>query len=174
MKNSTKWIATVATAVAIFFSANVKAQTTPVSAWRLGFGIEGGIPTGSISDYSKFELGGTARLQYGLEKNLALTFTSGYYNFFADQAAKDVGGKSIGIVPVKVGIKAFFAQNIYFGAEVGAGFETKYDKNTKLLLSPGIGYANKSWDVGVRYESLSGQSDSYGTVALRVAYGFAL
>jgi hypothetical protein len=176
MKNSTKWIATVATAAAIFFGTNVKAQTTDKSAWRLGVGIEGGIPTGNIHDYSKFELGGTARLQYGLDKNLALTLTSGYYSFFADQAAKDIGGKAIGVVPVKLGIKAFFTDNLYFGAEAGAGFETssQYDKNTKLILSPALGWARKSWDVGVRYESLSGQNDSYGTVALRLAYGFAL
>ncbi|ASU34288.1 hypothetical protein [Mucilaginibacter xinganensis] len=177
MKNSTKWIATVATAAAIFFSVNVKAQTTDKSAWRLGFGVEGGIPTGSLNTspaYSKFELGGTARLQYGIQKNLALTLTSGYYNFFATQAAKDVGGESFGVVPVKVGVKGFFTENLYFGAEAGAGFETKYDKNTKLILSPAFGWANKSWDVGVRYENLSGQSDSYGIVGLRLAYGFSL
>lgn len=180
MKKSTKWIATVATAAAIFFSVNVKAQTTTTtsdkSPWRLGFGIEGGIPTGKISDYSKFQLGGTARLQYGLSDNLDLTLTSGYYSFLADHDAKAIGGKAIGVVPVKVGIKAFFAQNIYFGAEAGAGFETssQYVKNTKLILSPGLGWADRSWDVGVRYESLSGQNDSYGTVALRIAYGFAL
>ena len=180
MKNSTKWIATVATAAAIFFSVNVKAQTTDKSAWRLGFGIEGGIPTGSLHTdpaYSKFELGGTARLQYGIEKNLALTFTTGYYNFFASDAAKSITpipGESFGVVPVKVGIKGFVTDNIYLGGEAGAGFETKYDKNTKLILSPAVGWANKSWDVGVRYESLSGQNDSYGTVALRLAYGFSL
>jgi hypothetical protein len=177
MKNSTKWIATVATAAAIFFSVNVKAQTTDKSAWRLGFGIEGGIPTGALHTdpaYSKFELGGTARLQYGLDKNLALTLTSGYYNFFATQAAKDVGGTSFGVVPVKLGIKGFVTNNIYLGAEAGAGFETKFDKNTKLILSPGIGWANQSWDIGARYENFSGQSDNYGIVALRLAYGFSL
>lgn len=182
MKKSTKWIASVVTAAAIFFSVNVKAQTTDKSAWRLGFGIEGGIPTGSLHTdpaYSKFELGGTARLQYGIEKNLALTFTSGYYNFFATQAAKDAGGKSIGVIPVKLGIKGFLTDNIYLGGEAGAGFETKYDKDTKLILSPAVGWANKSWDVGVRYEALLGhngldQSDNYGVVALRLAYGFSL
>ena len=174
MKNRTKMMTMAIAAIAILFAGSAKAQTNDKSAWRLGFGVEGGIPTGSIKDYSKFELGGTARLQYGVAKDVALTLTSGYYNFFASQSAKDLGGKSVGVVPAKLGVKAFFAQNIYFGAEAGAGFETNYAKNTKLILSPGLGWANKSWDVGVRYESLSGQSDSYGTVALRIAYGFAL
>lgn len=174
MKNRAKLMAIAVAAIAIFFTTQVKAQTSDPNKWRLGFGIEGGLPTGSIKDYSKFDLGGTARLQYGLGKDVALTLTSGYYNFFADDAAKATGGKDVGIVPVKVGAKIFFNSPIYFGAEAGAGFETNYAKNAKLLLSPGLGWANKSWDVGVRYESLSGQNDNYGTIALRLAYGFTL
>ena len=68
MKNLTKWIATVATAAAMFFSVNVKAQINVESPWHLDFGIEGGIPTGVLHTspaYSKFEFGGTARLEYG-------------------------------------------------------------------------------------------------------------
>lgn len=174
MKTMTKVIAGAFTALAIFIGTNVKAQTVDKSALRLGIGIEGGIPTGNIHELSKFELGGTARLQYGLSNNLALTLTSGYYNFFASQLSKDLGGKSSGMVPVKLGIKAFFAPSIYFGAEAGAGFETQSEGNTKLILSPGLGWANKSWDVGVRYENFSGQSSNYGLVGLRIAYGFGL
>jgi len=181
MKKVSKLLAVAFTAAALFFTSNVKAQTTPSNAWRFGIGVEGGIPTGNLNDFSKFDLGGTARLQYGITNNLALTLTSGYYNFFARGSSATIDGitytakpKDLGLVPVKVGIKAFFAGNLYFGAEAGAGFETSYAKNTKLILSPGVGYATKSWDVGVRYENFSGQSDSYGTVALRVAYGFGL
>ncbi len=178
MKNRSKIMAIAIAALAIFFTTNVKAQTTPPSAWRLGIGIEGGIPTGNIHSFSNFELGGTARLQYGLNKNLALTLTSGYYNFFAKKITNIDGTttrpSAQGLVPVKLGVKAFVTPNVYFGAEAGAGFETSYANNTKLLLSPGVGYATKSWDVGVRYENISGQGDNYGTVALRVAYGFEL
>ncbi|MDB5087261.1 MAG: hypothetical protein JWR09_1255 [Mucilaginibacter sp.] len=176
MKNSTKWIAIVATAAAIFFSVNVKAQTTNEGAWRLGFGIEGGVPTGALHTspaYSKFELGGTARLQYGVAENVALTFTSGYYNFFATQSAKDRGGENFGVVPVKGGAKAFVTDNFYVAGEAGIGFETKYTKVKKLILSPGIGWADKTWDVGLSYENFS-RRGNYGLVALRLAYGFSL
>jgi hypothetical protein len=80
----------------------------------------------------------------------------------------------LGIVPVKLGVKAFFSPNVYFGAEAGAGFETASGGNTKLILSPALGYANKSWDVGVRYENFSGQDNNYGLVGLRIAYAFPL
>ncbi len=188
MKNKSKIMAIAIAALAIFFTTNVKAQTTPPSAWRFGVGLEGGLPTGNAHNISNFELGGTARLQYGLNKNLALTLTSGYYNFFGKTynvldpttgSVVEVKGRSLGMVPVKAGIKAFFAPNFYFGAEAGAGFEVHAivdngTKDTKLILSPGLGYASKSWDVGVRYENFSGQSNNYGLVGLRIAYGFGL
>jgi hypothetical protein len=182
MKKVTNLLASAAVAVAILFgtSANAQTTTTPsksadASPWRLGFGIEGGIPTGDIHDASKLELGGSARLQYGLSDAFDLTLTSGYTDLFIKDAYRLPGDpKGLGIVPVKVGIKAFFAQNIYFGAEAGAGFETNYGSNTKLLLSPALGWANQHWDVGVNYTNYSGQSDSYGTIGLRLAYGFGL
>jgi hypothetical protein len=181
MKNSTKWIASAVTAVAIFFGSNVKAQTTnsnPGDTWRLGVGVEGGVPTGNLHDFSNFALGGTARLQYDTKSNISFMLTSGYYNVFAKD--QTVGGvtvspNDVGIVPVKAGLKLFANQNIYFSGEAGAGFETNYAKNTKLILSPGIGYANyHGLDIGLRYENFSGQSDNYGLVGLRLAYGFKL
>jgi hypothetical protein len=188
MKNMKKMMAIAVAALAIFVTTTVKAQTTPPSAWRLGIGVEGGIPTGNAHDISNFELGGTARLQYGASKNVALMLTSGYYNFFGKDIP-DLGNikyKSLGMIPVKAGVKAFFAPNVYVSGEVGAGFETSafgdfsgdqtagLEKDTKLILSPGVGYATKSWDVGVRYENYSGQGNNYGLVGLRIAYGFGL
>lgn len=76
-------------------------------------------------------------------------------------------------MPVKIGAKAFFSPNMYFGAEAGAGFVTN-NGNTKLILSPALGYASKSWDVSARYENFSGQGINYGVVGLRLAYAFGL
>lgn len=175
MKNSTKLVAAAIAVVAMLIGTNVKAQTNKSNEWRLGIGIAPAIPTGNASDISKFALGGDLRLQYGAADNLGITLTSGYTGFFLKSPYKDLpGAKSLGVVPVKVGIKAFFAQNVYFGAEAGAGFETGAGSDTKLLLSPALGWANQSWDVGVKYENYSGQSNNYGLVGLRIAYGFAL
>jgi hypothetical protein len=175
MKKLTNLLAAAVVAVAILFGSNAKAQTTPPSQWRLGFGVEGGIPTGSVNDGHKFDLGGSARLQYGLAKNFALTLTSGYTSFMANQAEKDAGGSAFGVIPVKVGLKAFYTDNLYVGAEAGAGFETGIiDSQTKLLLSTALGWANEHWDVGVNYTNYSGSSFNYGAVNLRLAYGFGL
>lgn len=175
MKKSSILMAAAITAVALLFTSNVKAQTTPANPWRLGIGLEAGIPTGDANNVSNFELGGTARLQYTVNSTFAYTLTSGYYNMFGkNNPVTNVSYQSLGIVPLKVGIKAFFSSNLYFGAEAGAGFETISGGSTKLILSPALGYANKTWDVGLRYENFSGQGNSYGLIGLRVAYAFVL
>ncbi len=186
MKKTTKLLASVATAAAIFFATNVNAQTITPNKLRFGIGVEGGLVTGSAHDFSNAEIGGTGRLQYGVSNNLAITLTSGYYNFFGkNEPGTDLKYQSLGMVPIKAGIKYFYTSNLYLGAEVGAGIETKTflpqgvdenfaNKDTKLILSPALGYATKHWDVGVRYENYSGQSNNYGLVALRLAYGFGL
>ncbi len=186
MKKVTNLLAAAVIAGAIFFGSSAKAQTITPDKFRFGVGVEGGLATGWAHNYSNLELGGTARLQYGLSNNLALTLTSGYYNFFGkNDPLTGQKFQSLGMVPIKAGIKAFFTKNLYFGAEVGAGIETKafarqgidenyVGKENKLILSPGVGYANKHWDVGVRYENFSGQGNNYGLAALRVAYGFGL
>jgi len=178
MKTTTKWIATATTALAIFFTVNANAQTAPkteVNPWRFGIGLEAGIPTGNANNISNFELGGTARLQYDASDHFAWTLTSGYYNMFG----KDIPGTTskysdLGIVPLKLGIKAFFAPNFYFGAEAGAAFETISGGDTKLDLAPSLGWANRTWDIAARYENFSGQSNNYGLVGLRIAYAFGL
>lgn len=191
MKNGiTKIIAGISVALALFTTTNVNAQTTPADKWRLGVGLEVGRPIGNAHDISNFELGGTARLQYGLSNKTALTLTSGYYNMFGKSYTQrfvtpngvietTVDGKDLGIIPVKLGIKSFLAHRLYFGAEAGAGFETTSlyadgSKSTKLILSPTIGYATKVIDLGLRYEGFFGQGNSYGLIGLRIAYGFGL
>jgi hypothetical protein len=186
MKKLTKLAAAALTGVALLIGTTVNAQTTTTtpSKLRFGIGLEAGAPTGNIHNAiggSSFELGGTARLQYNTSDHFALMLTSGYYNFFGKSYSTTVGGVtrdfealSTGVVPVKAGFKAFFADQFYFSAEAGAGFETKGAKDVKLILAPGLGWANQKWDVGVRYEDFSGQNYSYGLVGLRGAYGFEL
>ncbi len=178
MKKLTKLAAVAITGVALLIGTNVNAQTTPKSKLRFGIGLEAGVPTGNAHTSSSFELGGTARLQYGVGDRFAVMLTSGYYDFFGKNytvGGVTVDGPNYGLVPVKAGMKAFFSDNLYFSAEAGAGFETSGPvKNTKLILAPGLGWANQKWDVGLRYEDFSGQSNNYGIVGLRLAYGFEL
>lgn len=182
MKIKTKLAAAAFAFAGLLFSTTTKAQGHDSHAWRFGIGVEPGIPTGDMRNASHFALGGNLRLQKDLSGSISIMGTAGYTNFFSRNYT--VGGvtydpKDYGIIPVKAGIKAFFVPHAYVSGEVGAGFETRDDaygnKNTKLVLSPGIGYAmsHTGLDLGIRYENYSGgNTGSFGQVALRVAMGF--
>jgi len=180
MKTLSKLAAIAAFIGTALLGTQAMAQTAPADPWHLGIGIEGGIPTGDISSYSHFELGGNARLQYDLSPVFSLMLTSGYDNIFSRQTVTINGTLfsdervNLGIIPVKAGAKVFFAKNLYADGEAGAGFETTGPKQTKLILSPGIGWSDTHWDVGLRYENYSGESNNFGAVMLRLAYGFKL
>jgi len=176
MKRFTKLLTAALVTAALFSAAMAQAQTAQPGPWRLGIGLEAGIPTGNASDVSNFEIGGTGRLEYGAGKDFSVMLTSGYYNMIGKAVPGSDGVKypSLGMVPVKIGVKAFLAPSFYVDGEAGAGFDTSYENHTKLIFSPGIGYDAKTWDIGLRYENYSGQNNSFGLLGLRVAYDFGL
>lgn len=134
--------------------------------FRLGFGLNGGIPKNNQFDWS---LGADTRIQYDFTRKTSLTFTTGFTNLFIGESVKDLG-----FIPAKAGFKAFvWGNQFYVLGEAGAGFAVTngYDKTT-FLWAPGIGYANKYVDLSLRYEDY----DKFNTaqLALRLAYGFKL
>lgn len=138
--------------------------------FRLGFGLNGGLPTDNAYDWS---LGGDVRLQYDLSKRTSLTLTTGFTNLFMGKE-NGVEIKDLGFIPAKAGFKAFIWEDqFYVLGEVGAGFAVTngYD-DTTFLWAPGIGYANKYIDISVRYEDYN--KFKTNQVALRLAYGFDL
>jgi hypothetical protein len=161
--------------IAFLYANTTFAQDTEVKnydqGFRLGFGVNGGIPTDGDYDWS---LGGDVRLQYDLSKRTSLTLTTGFTNLFNGDDPNGNDIKDLGFIPAKAGFKAFIWEDqFYVLGELGAGFAVTngYDKTT-FLWAPGIGYANKYIDVSVRYE---GYHDfKTDQVALRLAYGFDL
>jgi hypothetical protein len=176
MRKFTKLAAVALSALAVFFTTDVKAQTTKPGGWSLSIGIEPGIPTGNATDISSFEIGGTGRLEYNASANLAVMFTAGYYDFMGKTSTLDANVKytSLEMVPAKVGVKYYVAPMFYIDGEAGFGFDMNYQNHTKLIVSGGAGYASNMWDIGVRYENYSGQSNSFGLLGLRAAYSFGL
>lgn len=178
MKKLSKLMSAAFMAAILFFATETKAQTTPANAFVLSLGIETGIPTGVARLGTNFNLGGTARLQYGITNNFALTFTAGGYHYFPKKIpGQDARFQSYGELPIKAGVREFFLPNVYVGGEVGIAFEKLEGPDwgpRRLDLSPNLGYATKNWDFGIHYDHLTHKDDHLGIFALRVAYGFGL
>ncbi|MDN3548356.1 hypothetical protein [Mucilaginibacter aquaedulcis] len=180
MKAKLKLLSTFIIASFIFLSLNANAQTVSKGALRIAIGADGLLPVGNLKNTVNFRLGITPDLQYGLTEHLALTFTTGFYQFSTKKLYINDGlgagltmENSLEIIPVKIGLKAFVLPNFYVSGEVGLGLEVEEGGGpTNLILAPGVGYASKHWDFGVRYESFSKQDYSAGLLGLRVTYGF--
>ena len=178
MEISSKLAIILSTSVLSFFAFDSMAQTTAAETFNLGLGAETGIPTGVARLGATFTLGATGRLQYGISNNFAITLTTGGYHFFPKLIpGTNTRYASYGEIPVKIGIKEFFVPNIYVGAEGGIAWEkleSGWAPFHRRDLSGGLGYANKHWDIGLRYEDFYMKDYHSGLVGLRLAYGFAL
>lgn len=144
--------------------------------WRLGVGVNVGLPTNDPYDYN---LGADARLQYDISKRYSVTFTTGFSNFFVKGDDNDLG-----YIPAKIGFKGFILKDqLYLMGEAGLAFAVTNDYNkNSLILAPSIGYATKYVDISLRYEHYNdfpyvkdGEAkEGLGQIALRLAYGFRL
>ncbi len=180
MKVLSKLIAVSFAASAIFFTTTVKAQTVAANKFTFSLGAETGIPTGVSRLGTTFVLGASGKFQYGVTNNFAVTFAAGGYHFFP-KTDPSTGKKygSYGEIPVKIGVKEFVIPNFYVAAEGGLAWEKLESPNGwapfhRRDLAGGIGYADKHWDLGVRYEDFYMKDYHSGLVALRLAYGFGL
>jgi hypothetical protein len=193
MKNLFK-ISAVALAFAAFtFSA--KAQTTsPASTSsnssngvRLSIGVDAGLPTGNISNYYDWNIGGSVQADIPVVSNkLFVTVNAGYDNYIA-KTIDGVKGTNIQLLPVKAGLKYFIVDGFYVQGEAGAAFalnknDVGFNESAAFIYAPQVGYqfniGGKNFiDAGVRYQGstdfVSNNSNSQvNFVGLRVAYGF--
>ena len=172
MKHSTKFLATAAAAVALFFSTNVNAQSSP----KFGIGLNVGVPT---SNAHTFAIGGDLRYQFDIDKQLSIPLTTGYTRFMgAEIGNTGVDYADRAYIPAKVGLKYFFndtGSGVYGLAEVGAAFSVGTYSGTNFIYSPALGYAwSNGLDLAAKYEGFNDSGFNTGYFGLRLAYGFKL
>lgn len=164
MNKTTKFLATAAAAVALFFSTNVNAQSSP----KFGIGLNVGVPTRNSYDIA---IGADVRYQFDVDKQLSIPITAGYTRFMRDAA-------DYGYIPVKAGLKYFFndtGSGVYGLAEAGAAFAVGNYSGTNFIYSPALGYAwSNGLDLAAKYEGFNDSGFNTGYFGLRLAYGFKL
>lgn len=182
MKMITKIFATAATAVALFATTTLNAQTMTETdpnpapkgmAFKIGVGVNGGLfRDQSPMDYA---YGADLKLQWDLSPYVAVTASGGYTKLMAKNNAIDID-----FIPAKGGVKVFPIRRMYLATEAGAGFAIKDGGKTNFIYSGGLGYEFGGFDAGVRYEGYVNDSSSAtyfrktGQYALRLAYNFKL
>ncbi|WP_231424549.1 MULTISPECIES: hypothetical protein [Pedobacter] len=183
MKTITKLFATAITAVAIFTTSNLNAQTmTTMDAgttnngmgFKVGIGLNGGLF--KKSSPMEYAYGADLKLQWDLTKDVAITASGGYTKLKGRNNSLDFG-----FIPAKGGVKVFAIERMYLAVEAGAGFGIEDGAKTNFIYTGGLGYEwDNGLDIGARYEGYTNDvaSTTYfrktGQFALRIAYNFKL
>lgn len=171
MKKSTKFIATAAAAVAIFFSTNASAQS------RLGVGVTAGAPT---NNNQSVVLGADLTLQIKASDHLYIPLSGGYTRMYAGDNTTGIDAIDRDYIPVKAGAKWLFSEKGYawfIQFEGGMALPTgDYPtSSSRFIYAPAWGYAwSNGLEVSTRYEGFKENKKQKGFFGLRLAYGFKL
>ena len=186
MKNQYKFIYTII--ILICLPNLIKAQL------RGSIGIETGY---ALEDNFSLMYGGSAGVEYGIGSSMSLTANVGFIMNTIDNSVLE--GASSYFIPVKLGYRYYFdsfENGLYIHPQIGVhtyslSYEYKtisgYDSNFNLVyetekvsvketyLSYGIGFGSiisEKIDLGLRFNIVSSDGDSFEYFGLRTAYNF--
>lgn len=155
----------------VFFIAALAVASLGVNAQspiKFSAGAEVHLPVGDWSDFYSVGYGASLQGDYSLDEQLALTLNAGYLNFSGKNNVDNWG-----VIPVMGGIKYTFQGNVFASAQLGASFGTESGSGTAFTYAPGIGYKfSPNFDALIKYTGWSKNSNTNGSVGLRLAYTF--
>jgi hypothetical protein len=157
-----------------FYSIKLHAQSTAEVNKAISTGFELAAPSGGVYNIG---LGASAKLEVPIVAPVSFTLTGGFTSMFYKSNLFDASrtpGAAV-FIPLKAGVKYYFAKSIYAEGEAGTAIETNYGKQRSFAFSIGPGFIvplrndKTGIDIGFRYESWANQLRQTG---IRVAYRF--
>lgn len=159
------------------FTASAQKLTKKFS---VGFGLEGGLPTGDAKDAFNFTGGLTLRFSYH-EGPGFITFAIGGIAFIP-KSFEGEDTKAGLQIPFKAGYKYIIGDHFFVMGEVGySSFKYFYSDEDGNLVStkdggftfaPGAGVQFNALEVGLRYESFSIKGGNISYLGFRVGFNF--
>jgi hypothetical protein len=149
------------------------AQTVPLTQ-AFSVGIELNAPSSSTYIIG---VGVSGKFEIPVAATVGLTVTAGYNALFRENQFFDYGGgeaRVLSFLPLKVGGRYHFKNNIYAEVETGTAIRIDPDSRAFFAVSAGAGYilklrAGNALDFGLRGESWPSQINM---LAVKVAYRF--
>ncbi|WP_038331901.1 hypothetical protein [Empedobacter falsenii] len=165
-------------ALAVAGMVGVSAQTTGIEG-----GVHIGIPVGSASDISSFNLGADVAYLHPIANNFKLGAKVGYDHFIGkdlkinNQTVYTV--EDFGFIPLAATAKYEFSNNIFIGGDLGYAFATKSEMDGGLFWQPKLGYSAANFDVYAGYKgiatdnkNLDGKKFNADAISVGFAYKF--
>ena len=177
--------------LAVAGAATVNAQSPQVS-----LGVDLALPLGDFGEAYSLGVGPAAGFEFPVGDNIGLTAQLSYQFLTVDSELKDLV-KSSSMLPAQVGVKYYFMdqqEGFYGHAQLGihsnsvttedqeftflgqtTTIEGETTSSTNFSWAIGAGYQREKLDIGLRYNSISPDSDIEGAeassyIGLRVAY----
>ncbi len=145
---------------------------------HLNVGIEGLYTMNPGHQIYTGGVGFSIKYQYDVTQNLGVTGGTGYYVLPAkSQNGAPSPRADFKMIPLRLGAKAYFLPEAYFGGELGIAYVDPYVNPMKQshfakTLAPSIGYETNHLDVSFRYENVNHSGDYVSFITLRAAYIF--
>lgn len=153
---------------------------------HVGVGVDIGLPLGDFGEASNVGIGATAKGMYGISDVSQATLTLGFLRFGMKDGNDMVSGSTV-LIPVLAGYRHVFG-NLYGEGQIGLttvrttikidgegfGNISGSTSSTHLGYGAGVGYLMDAWDIGVRFQGVSGDGGNLNFVALRLGYNFQL
>lgn len=148
---------------------------------HLSPGVEVALPTGDASETSKLGFGVTVKGLYGVSDAGQVSFTTGLLAMAAKKEFKEMLGAdkiSSTMVPLLAGYRhnfnGFYAEpqvgyGIYGVKVKGGEFDSKESEGA-FTWAAGAGYIFRSFEAGVRYQSMHKNGGSSGFFGVRLGY----
>ncbi len=178
-----KLVLMIALSTCTYFMA--AAQTGGI---HIGAGVDVGLPIGNFGEGYGIGFGASAKGLYGISDAGQVTLTVGFLRFGMKDGSDEVSG-STSLIPFLPGYRHRFG-NLYAEGQVGLTMlrtSVKFKDNdygignfggstaaTHLGYGIGGGYLMGNWDLGLRFQGVSGSGGSLDFVAARIAYNFQL
>jgi len=123
-------------------------------------------------------VGFSIKYQYDVTQNLGVTAGTGYYVLpTVNKNSNPFPRPDFKMIPLRLGAKAYFLPEAYFGGELGVAYVDPYvNQNSQShfakLLAPSVGYETNHLDLSFRYENVNHNGDYVSFMTLRAAYIF--
>ncbi|MBL7952974.1 MAG: hypothetical protein JNM62_14795 [Flavobacteriales bacterium] len=163
---------------------------------QLSLGVDLALPLGDFGDAYSLGVGPTVGFEVPVGDNLGVTLQAGYDILMVKSELSDFV-KSASMIPVQAGLKYYFMeqQEGFYGhgqigihatsvkseefTILGVTIPSETASSTNLSWAIGAGYMMEKLDIGLRYNSISPDSDVDGAkassyIGLRVAYVLSL
>lgn len=133
--------------VAGFIGANAQKD------FKLGAGINVGLPIGDAGDISSFAAGAELQGELGLSETVKGIGTVGYTHFFG----KDLGGYKLkyGAIPILVGARVYPSEQFFVGGQIGYGVFTGDADGGGFAYKPQVGYDAGKFQLALSYNAIS-------------------